>query len=206
MDPKWLEWSIKLQSLAQSGLAYTNNIYDIERYEALREIAAEIMAGHVAEDKEEIVNIFTREDGYATPKVDVRGCVFRDDKILLVQESSDGKWSIPGGWADVCEAPSACAIREVWEESGFEVVARRLAAIYDRSSHPHEPPFPFHMYKLFFLCDITGGQARTSHETLAVDFFAEDALPELSISKNLPEQIAKMFDYYRNPDMIAYFD
>jgi len=138
--------------------------------------------------------------------VDVRGAAFRDGKILLVKETSDGKWALPGGWADAGECPSKSIEREVWEESGFHVKAQRLAAIYDRSLHPHRPLWHYHIYKLFFICEITGGQATTSYETEEVAFFCEDDLPQLSITKILPEQIAKMFDYYRQPELPVYFD
>jgi ADP-ribose pyrophosphatase YjhB (NUDIX family) len=138
--------------------------------------------------------------------VDVRGAVFRDEKILLVKEKIDDKWTLPGGWADPCNSPSESVVREIYEESGFETQARKLLAVYDRSKHPHKPLMPFHIYKLFFLCEITGGSEQTSHETTAVDFFTEDQIPELSVSRVLPFQIARMFEHYRNPEMSTDFD
>ena len=144
--------------------------------------------------------------GYATPKVDVRGAAFRDDKILLVREARDGGWTLPGGWADPGQSPAEAVVREVFEESGFHVRVTKLAALYDRSKHPHMPRAPFHVYKLFFLCEITGGSATVSHETTAVDFFPEDAIPNLSIDRTLPFQIARMFDHHRTRTLPTDFD
>jgi len=206
MEPKWLKWAKQLQALSQNGLTYAKDPFDRERYEQIRHIAAEMLAEKTCAKTEDVLDLFSREKDYATPKVDVRGAVFKDGKILLVKERSDGKWSLPGGWADVTESPSESVEREVWEESGFHVKAKRLAAVYDRDKHPHKPLMHYHIYKLFFICEITGGQAATSSETEQVAFFEENDLPELSITKILPEQIAKMFEYYRQVDLPAYFD
>lgn len=202
MEPNWLRWAKQLAALAQNGLTFSDNPYDIERYEHLREIAAEMMAEGFDLDRKSFLDLFAREEGYATPKVDVRGAAFRDGKILLVREALDGGWTLPGGWADPCQSPSEAVVREIFEESGFEARVRKLAAVYDRSRHPHLPAIPFHIYKLFFLCEITGGAAAESHETTAVAFFAENEIPRnLSISRTLPFQIARMFDHLRNPSL-----
>lgn len=206
MEPNWLKWAKQLAAISQNGLAYATNSYDIERYEKIREVAAEMMSTRSDMDAEDLLTIFTKEDGYATPKVDVRGAVFRNEKILLVKEKIDDKWTLPGGWADPCNSPSESVEREIFEESGFETRVQKLLAIYDRSKHPHMPLMPFHIYKLFFLCEITGGSEQTSHETTAVDFFAEDQIPELSVSRVLPFQITRMFEHYRNPDKSTDFD
>lgn len=206
MDPVWLKWAKELAAISQNGLTYSENAYDIERYQAVRRIAAEMMSARSDQDANTFMTIFAGEEGYATPKVDVRGAVFRENKILLVQEKIDGGWTLPGGWTDPCQSPSECVIREIREESGYETEARRLLAVYDRSKHPHEPPMPFHVYKLFFLCEITGGSPKVSHETTAVEFFAENRIPELSVSRVLPDQIARMFEHYRNPDLPVDFD
>ncbi len=206
MEPNWLKWAKQLAGLAQDGLTYCENAYDIDRYEQMRDVAAEMMATGFDLDKKSVLDLYSREDGYATPKVDVRGAAFRDNKILLVREKLDGGWTLPGGWADPWQSASEAVVREVFEESGFEVRATKLAAVYDRSKHPHLPYMPFHIYKLFFLCDITGGQATESHETTGVDFFAEDSLPELSISRTLPEQIVRMFEHQRHPALPTDFD
>ncbi|MBN1359673.1 MAG: NUDIX hydrolase [Sedimentisphaerales bacterium] len=206
MEPNWLRWAKQLAALAQDGLTYCDLPYEIERYEQIRTVAAEMMATGFELDRKSVLDLLSREEGYATPKVDVRGVAFRDNKVLLVREMIDGGWTLPGGWADPWQSPSEAAVREVREESGFEVRVTKLAAVYDRSKHAHVPLMPFHIYKLFFLCEITGGQARESYETTGVDFFAEDALPELSISRTLPEQIARMFEHYRNPALPTDFD
>ncbi|MHC4534894.1 MAG: NUDIX hydrolase [Planctomycetota bacterium] len=206
MDPKWLDWAKRLQAVAQNGLTYAENHFDLERYERVQQIAAEILADKASVNTKDVIDLFVREKDYATPKVDVRGAAFRDDRILLVKESSDGNWALPGGWADVGESPSESIEREVWEETGFTVRAERLAAIYDRSKHPHKPLMHYHVYKLFFICEITGGEPTTSEETDEVAFFDKNNLPELSITKTLPEQIAKMFEYHHRPELPVYFD
>jgi len=206
MDPNWLDWAKRLQAVAQNGLTFTENHFDIERYAQIRQIAAEMLADKTGVKTQDVLDLFVREKDYATPKVDVRGAAFREGRILLVKECSDGKWALPGGWADVGESPSESVEREVWEESGFTVKAERLAAVYDRSKHPHRPLMHYHVYKLFFICEITGGEPTTSNETEEVAFFDESSLPELSITKILPEQIAQMFEYYRRAGLPVYFD
>ena len=206
MEPNWLKWAKQLAALAQDGLTFSENAYDRERYEQMRAIAAEMMAEGFDLEKKSVLNLLGREEGYATPKVDVRGAAFRDGKILLVREALDGGWTLPGGWADPCQSPTEAVAREVFEESGFEVRVTKLTAVYDRSKHPHLPLVPFHIYKLFFLCEITGGAATESHETTGVDFFAPDNIPDLSISRTLPFQIARMFEHHRNPTLPTDFD
>jgi ADP-ribose pyrophosphatase YjhB (NUDIX family) len=206
MDPLWLRQARELQAIAQTGLAFAKDAFDIERYESIRRLASQIMAAGSDASAEVIQSLFAGEIGYATPKVDVRGAVFRDDKILLVRERNDNRWSLPGGWADVNQAPSECVVREIAEESGFETRVRKLAAVWDRSKHPHQPPYPYHIYKLFFICDMVGGAAVISHETSAIDFFAEDRLPDLSIGRTLPKQIARMFAHHRQPHLPTEFD
>lgn len=205
-EPQWLIWARQLQAIAQTGLTYTKDVYDKERYEAIRRIAAEMAAdGAGIQDSNRILDLFQHETGYTTPKVDVRAAVFRDGRILLVKEHEDGLWTLPGGWADVGDSPSVAAVREVKEESGYEVVARKLAAVFDRNKHNH-PPFPFHAYKLYFLCDLIGGAPAVSHETDAVDFFAADALPPLSLTRVTPAIIAHLFDHQRHPEWPTSYD
>ena len=153
-QPNWLHWAQQIQAIAQTGLTYTEGMYDRERYHALQQIAAEIMAVGSNGDVQQILDLFAQESGYPTPKVDVRGVVFRDDKILLVLERADGGWTLPGGWADVGDSPAECVVREVREESGFEVRAVKLLALYDRNRHGHDP-HPDYIYKLFFCHDRT---------------------------------------------------
>lgn len=203
---RWLTWCSRLQALAQTGLAFAQDPYDIERYRALREIAAEMLAAGTNGEVGKIRDFLGRDSGYATPKVDVRGVVFRDEKILLVRERTDGTWSLPGGWADVNESPAENIVREIREESGFETRVTKLLAVWDRSKHPHEPAFPFHVYKLFLRCEISGGAATHSSETDGVDFFAEDELPELSITRVTAAQIHRLLEHLRNPNLPTDFD
>ena len=206
-EQNWLDWSKQLQAIAQNGLAYADgNHFDIERYQQIRELAAEMMASVGNLEKTVLLEIFKQESGYATPKVDVRGVVFRNNQILLVKEISDGKWTLPGGWADVNQTPREVVIREVSEESGYKVVPVKLLAVYDRSRHSHTPQYPFHIYKLFILCELVGGEATPSNETSDVNFFPENSLPELSISRITDAQIKRMFEHYRNPNLATDFD
>jgi len=204
-EPKWLGWARRLQAVAQTGLTYAANQYDVDRYEAMRELAAEMMAEGSDGDIAPIRELFAREAGYATPKVDLRAVVFREEKILLVREREDGGWSLSGGWADVGESPADGTAREVREESGYETRAVKLLAVYDRKRHGH-PPIPFHAYKLFFLCELLGGAPVRSHEIDDVDWFAEDGLPPLSISRVTAAQIGRFFEHRRNPLWPTDFD
>lgn len=205
-EPRLWALARKLQATAQTGLEFNTNEYDRERYELIAKIAAELMASHCETPIETFQKMFAVQDGYATPKVDVRAAAFRDGKILLVREAADGLWTLPGGWADVNDAPHDAVEREVREESGFHAKAIKLAAVYDRAKHPHEPPLPFHVYKMCFICEITGGEATPSHETPEVGFFAPDALPPLSISRILEFQIHRMFEHAKNPSLPTDFD
>jgi ADP-ribose pyrophosphatase YjhB (NUDIX family) len=205
-DPQWLSWTKRLQAIAQTGLTFTRDHYDHERYEELREIAAEMMAaGGGITGSQMVLDLFKGESGYATPKIEVRGAVVRHDQILLVREREDGGWTLPGGWADVGESPSAMVVREVKEESGFDVVPRKLAALFDRNKHPH-PPESSHAYKIFFLCDLIGGEATPSFETPEVAFFRRHALPQLSAPRITEYQIQHMFEHAAHPEWPATFD
>ena len=204
--PRWIDWSARLQAIAQNGLTFARDPYDIERYTAIRQIAAEMIAAGSAVDISVIHGLLEKDTGYATPKVDVRGVVFRGDKLLLVRESSDGHWTVPGGWADVGESPAENVVREIYEESGFQTRPVKVLAMFDRSKHPHVPPFPFHVYKLFLRCEIIGGTETPSSETTAVGFFGEAEIPELSITRVTPWQIKRFFEHFKQPDMPTDFD
>lgn len=205
-NPQWLDWNKRLQAIAQNGLAFARDPFDIERYTAIREIAAEMLAQGSGLDLDVIHGVLERDSGYATPKVDMRGVVFRDDSLLLVRERSDGKWTLPGGWADPCASPAENVVREILEESGFITRATKILAVFDRSKHPHEPPFAFHVYKIFMLCTLVGGSETLSAETDAIGFFREDAIPELSITRVTREQIHRLFEHHRNPALSTDFD
>ena len=213
MEPDWLAWARRIQALAQTGMAFTKDGYDRERYETLRALAAEMMAARSGGDPARIEDLFSGQSGYATPKVDVRGAVFdRDGRILLVRETADaGRWTLPGGWADVNQSPSECVAREVLEEAGIEVRVRKLAGVYDRARHAHHPPYPFHIYKMFFICDPVGAPELArgdGFETSAAEFFAQADVPEaeLSISRVLPFQIKRLFQHLRDPLLPTDFD
>jgi ADP-ribose pyrophosphatase YjhB (NUDIX family) len=205
-EPKWVVWARELQAIAQTGLHFSESEYDRERYRRILAISIEILANYSGESPALIRKLFENQTGYATPKVDVRGVVFRDDKLLLVQERSDGLWTLPGGWADVNDSPSEAAEREIVEESGFRAKAERMLAIFDRARHDHEPPFPFHVYKLFILCRLEGGEATTSMETTGVEFFGEDEIPPLSTSRVTRKQIQFCFAAQHDPNSGCRFD
>jgi ADP-ribose pyrophosphatase YjhB (NUDIX family) len=205
VEQKWLSWAKEIQAIAQTGLAYARDVYDVERYQALRELSVDILANYTYESKEKIRLSFAGDDGYCTPKTDIRGVVFHEDRILLVREKLDGKWALPGGWADIGLSPSEVAVKEIREESGFETQAVRLLAVMDKKFHNH-PPDAYHIYKFFILCRIVGGAAAEGVETSGVCFFAEDELPELSLERNTAEQLHTMFQYLRNPDQPVILD
>jgi len=199
--PRWLEYAQRLAALAQSGMAYCRNPYDLERYHLMSEIAAEMLAEGSGEPVDQVLSLLDNQAGYATPKLDARGVVFREEKILLVRELADGgRWTLPGGWVDVGEAPRLAVEREVREESGYEVKASKLLALYDRDLHDH-PPHLFHTYKIFIQCDLLGGAPTESLETGGADFFAPDSLPELSISRTTAAEIQRMFEHLHKPNL-----
>ena len=207
-EPQWLTWARSLQATAQTGLAFTKDPYDRERYEALLELAARMFAAHSDAPTERIAGLFRGEHGYATPKIDVRAAVFDPQgRVLLVRETMDqGRWTLPGGWADVNVTPADNAVKEVAEESGYDARVLKLAAVWDRTRQ-HHPPTVFSCCKLFYVCELTGGEARTSLETAEVGWFARDAIPEdLSLGRVLPRQIDRMFEHAARPDLPADFD
>jgi len=203
--PKWLVWAQNLQAIAQSGLAYTQNPFERERYLEVSEIAVEILADQAGLEAPILRELFAAEAGYATPKLDVRGVVFRDGKILLVRELSDGGWTLPGGWVDVNNTPSGAVEREVWEETGYRVKAKKLLALYDRNQHGHTP-YIFHLFKMYFLCDLIGGEPADSVETSGAAFFDESHIPPLSLARTTPEVLARLFEHHRHPEWQTDFD
>jgi ADP-ribose pyrophosphatase YjhB (NUDIX family) len=203
--PQWIDWAQRLQALAQSGLAYSPNTYDRERYEIIRSIAVEMLSAAAGIELPQVQGLIDAQAGYATPKIDIRGVVFQDGKILLVRELADRGWTLPGGWVDVNEPPSRAVEREVWEESGYQVRANKLLAVYDRNQHGH-PPYIFHTYKLYVRCELTGGKPVDSHETDGARFFGADELPPLSTARTTPEVLARMFAHYDHPHWPTDFD
>ena len=204
-SPRWLEWAREIQALSQTGLTYSETEYNIQRYRRLMEIAAEIVECHTELARKPVLESFLAQRGYATPKVDVRGAVVRDGKVLLVQERADERWAMPGGWADVGDVPSEMVAREVREESGFEVEPRKVIGVYDanRGGRPLEL---YHAYKIVFLCEIVGGGASASDETLAVDFFRFDDLPPLSTERTNERHLAEVLAHLQDDRRPAAFD
>jgi len=200
-----LDLARQLLAIAQTGRHFARSDYDRERYDAVADIAARLLANESDRSAESLRATWQVEDGYATPKIEVRGAVFRDDSVLLVHERADGRWTLPGGWADVNESPSQAIEKEIVQESGFEARAVKLAAVLDRRKHGH-PEFLFHAWKLFFICEITGGEPRTSIETDGVEFFPVSALPELSVGRVTAAQIRRMHEHDRARGMATDFD
>jgi ADP-ribose pyrophosphatase YjhB (NUDIX family) len=203
--PRWLEWAREIQALAQSGNAYAANEYQRQRYRRLAEIAAEIVSEHSDLEYPVLEDAFTAQIGYATPRIDVRAAVFRDDKLLMVRERSDGGWTMPGGWADVGDMPSRGAEREVWEEAGFRVKARKIIGVYDANRCL---PFElFHAFKIVFLCDLISGEARPSIETSEVGFFGIDEIPQpFSGQRTRQRHIDAAFAALNRPEDPTEFD
>jgi ADP-ribose pyrophosphatase YjhB (NUDIX family) len=203
-SPKWLAWAQEIFSLSQSGLTYSGNQYDIERYKRLQEITAEIIESQSEISKESALDSFSMQAGYITPKVDVRGAVIHEGKILLIQERADKQWAMPGGWADLGDSPANVAEREVWEESGFRVKAEKVVAVID--ANRIQPMEFYHAYKLIFLCRLLEGEPRTSYETLAVDFFDPAHLPPLSFYRTNEDMLQEVFAHVADPDRPTAFD
>jgi ADP-ribose pyrophosphatase YjhB (NUDIX family) len=200
-----LDWARKVQAIAQNGLAFTTDPFDRERYTELTELVATILATELDIPVAQAKGFWQGDEGYATPKVDVRGGIFEDDRVLLVRERSDGRWTLPGGWVDINDSPSGAVVREIREESGYQARAVKLAAVIDKLRHPH-PPGIHHIYKLFFLCERIGGAAATSNETDAVQFFPVRELPELSTGRVLASQIERLHQHQLHPELPTYFD
>lgn len=200
-----LDWARKVQAIAQNGLAFTTDPFDKERYTELTELVATLLAGELDIPVAQAKGFWEGDEGYVTPKVDVRGGIFEDDRVLLVRERSDGRWTLPGGWVDINDSPSGAVVREIREESGYQARAVKLAALIDKRRHPH-PPGIHHIYKLFFLCERIGGAPATSNETDAVQFFPVRALPELSTGRVLASQIERLHQHQLHPELPTYFD
>jgi ADP-ribose pyrophosphatase YjhB (NUDIX family) len=205
VDLDGFEIGQELRAIAQTGLAFCQDVYGRQRYERVRELAAALTARQSGADVDALLSLFLEGAGYATPKVGVRGAVFRDSRVLMVRETSDGAWALPGGWADVNQSAAECVVREVAEESGFECRAIKLVAAYDYKKHFAQRRVES-IYNLYFLCELTGGAARASVETSEVAFFARDALPPLSPGRANAAQIELMFRHFEHPELPTEFD
>jgi ADP-ribose pyrophosphatase YjhB (NUDIX family) len=200
-EPGWLLMGRELRAIAQIGLTFSKDPFDRQRFERIRELAASLIAQGTDTDTARILDLFQRDAGYATPKVDVRGAAFQGGRVLLVREISDGRWTLPGGWADVNQSPAECVIREVSEESGFESRVTKLAAVHDYRRRNLDS-----IYTLLFICELTGGTARASDETSEVAFFSRHELPPLSLGRTTPAQIELMFRHADDPALPTEFD
>ena len=202
---KWLELAIEIQSLAQTGLAYTSNVYDIERYERLRDISTEMIALKSELKFDKIKELFCNETGYQTPKIDTRAAIFKDDKILLVHENN-GTWSLPGGWCDVLESIGTNTIKEVKEETGLDVINKKLIAVQDRNKH-NKPIYAYGICKTFILCEVIGGEFLENIETTEINYFSLGEIPNnLAEEKNTKEQIEMCFEAYKNKNWETQFE
>jgi ADP-ribose pyrophosphatase YjhB (NUDIX family) len=207
----WLGWAKRLRAIAQTGLAYSRDDYDLDRFREVRHLAEQMLASVTGETPPRVRGLFLPEQGYPTPKVDVRAGVFATAadgtlEVLLVREAADGRWSLPGGWADEHDSPRRSVEREVAEESGFEVRVNRLVAIKDRTLHPYEPRRLERIYKLFFLCDLEGGAAAPSLETTDAGFFPVGDLPPLSTGRTLAEDVTMLAGHLADPGRPVYVD
>ena len=207
--PQWLDWAQRLQSIAQTGLHYDSQPFDRLRYEDIMQVAAEMLAAGSDATVTDIQPVLLIDKGHTTPKIDVRGVVFKEGKVLLVQEKMDNcRWTLPGGWADIGESAGVSVVREIYEETGYQARAVKLLALFDRNQHDH-PPYQFHAYKAFFRCDLLSDRREPDPrnvETGEVGFFGADELPELSVARVTAAQIQRFFVHLRQPDLPTDFD
>lgn len=202
----WFDVVRRLKTISQAGKTFAKDHYELKRHQDIEEICAEIMADCTGNDAGDVRHVFQQDTGYPTPKVDCRGVIIQDGKVLLVKEIEDGGWTLPGGWCDNGMPASENVEREIWEESGYEARAQRLLAVYDRDTQGHFPPYPFNIYKLFFLCEITGGAPKPSNETSEIAWFAEDEIPALSKARTTEKQLKQFFEMVRENNCTTLFD
>lgn len=205
MEKRLFEQAKRIQALAKTGLNYTENHYDVERFEELYQISSDILAKLTHLKLEQTLSVLAEEPEYPTPKTDIRAVVFKEEKILLVKESSDERWALPGGWADIGYSPAEVAVKEVEEEAGLQVEATRLLAVLDNCFHGH-PPSLHHIYKIFIACQILGGSLRPSPDILDVGFFKQEDLPPLSQGRVSEEEIIQMFAYRQDANKEVWWD
>jgi ADP-ribose pyrophosphatase YjhB (NUDIX family) len=197
VKPDWLNIARTLQSIGQTGLAFTRDHHDIMRYQKLIEISSEIVASISNLDRNDIMVDFKGQKGYATPKVDIRGAIIKNNRILLVQENEDKLWCLPGGWADIGESPSEAVKREIFEETGLMVSVQNVVGIYDANKDGRDLSY-YHAYKIVFLCEYLKGKIKTSDETIAIKYFERNELPALSESRTHSRHLNDVFEYLKN--------
>lgn len=205
MNIKSLELIKRIKSLSEIGLVYHQNEYDKERYDELLAISTKLLSIVSNQPIETLNNFFMPATDYPTPKVDIRALILNEKKILLVKEKLDGKWSLPGGWADIGSSPTEVIIKEVKEETGLDALVTKLLAIYDKKCHPH-PPQPFYVYKLVFLCEVLDGNIKTSFDIEEAKYFSVNELPEISEDRILKSQIVQLYNLATNENLNVYFD
>jgi len=205
MEKQWLKWAKELQAISQAGIEYSKDKYDIERFQQIRDLSVEIISEYTEMEHHKVKDLFANESGYQTPKVDVRGAIFKGEEILLVKEKLDNKWSMPGGWADVGLSIKENVVKEAMEEAGAEINPRRIIAILDRQKHI-EDDFPYSIYKVFVECDYIEGEHLGNIETSEASFFRMDNLPELSIGRNTKKQIELCFEAREKDVFETFFD
>ncbi len=196
----------QVRSLAETGLHYQKDPYDQERYQELRDISLRMLSLVMDQPVQRLKNAFPETKGYITPNVDVRAVILNKRlELLMVKEAVDGKWSLPGGWADIGYSPKEVAVKEVREEAGYTVSAKRLLAVMDKKCHEH-PADVYYVYKLFILCEVAGDRVDSHHETTDINFFPIGDLPELSLPRNNPEQIRMVYDRALDTSLEVYID
>ena len=205
MQDKWLDWAIRLQAIAQSGLFYSKDKYDLERFQQIRDLSAEIISSHTDLEFEKVIDLFCCEKGYQTPKIDVRAVIIENNQVLMVKEQIDGKWSLPGGWAEVNLSPAENIVKEVKEEAGFEVKVIRLLAVLDARKHC-QTPAPYGIYKIIAECQIIGGSFAANIETSECAFFSLEDLPELSVERINRKQIEMCFLAVQDENFVSVID
>lgn len=204
-EQKWLNWAKRIQSIAQQGLTYTQDKYEVDRYQQLRDLSVEIMKEYTDVEEEKIKDLFCFEHGYQTPKNDIRAAILKGDEILLVHEKIDGKWSMPGGWCDIGLSIRENIIKEAREEAGAIVEPEKLVCVLDWVSNT-SVPLPYAIYKTVMLCRFDGYSFQDNTETEEARFFSRYDLPELSQGRTTKELIDLCFEARDNPDFIPIVD
>ena len=202
---KIINWATELQSLSQTALFYCKDKFDKERFQRIREIAAEMIALKTDLPLDKVKDLFCGDEGYQTPKIDTRAAIFKDDKVLLVRES-DGRWTLPGGWCEFNLTPAENVVKEVKEEAGLDVTVDKLVAVHDRERR-NADTYTFGVAKFFFLCSELGGEFTANIETIESKYFAEDELPvSMANEKCTAAQIKLCFKAYRADFWETQFD
>lgn len=194
-----LELLEELRAIGQTGLNFSKDEYDIKRYKRLLELASmqysELSDNKI--NKEEIYKAFLNDLAYATPKVGVEGILFKDDKLLLVKRVDNKKWCLPCGWSEINERPDESVVREVFEETGLTVKAKRIIDVMNVFAGEYMNPHSY--YQILFLCEYVCGNLKTSDETIDVSFFNFDEINSWDKNdwhRNHHAVATRAYDYY----------